>query len=48
MKNGSITDFLDQLNYGGELVFEYEGKKDFKRSTKHGNHCKYTLFRQGW
>ena len=29
MKNGDFTDFLDQLYYGGELVFEYAGSKYF-------------------
>ena len=29
MKNGDINDFLDQLYYGGELVFEYAGSKYF-------------------
>ena len=29
MKNGDINDFLDQLNYGGELVFEYAGSRYF-------------------
>ena len=29
MKNGDITDFMDQLYYGGELVFEYAGSKYF-------------------
>ena len=29
MKNGNITDFLDHLYLGEEIVFEYEGKKYF-------------------
>ena len=29
MINGSVTDFIDQLYYGQELVFAYNGKKYF-------------------
>lgn len=29
MKNGCISDFIDQLYYGGELVFEYKGSRYF-------------------
>ena len=29
MKNGNITDFLDHLYLGEEIVFEYEDKKYF-------------------
>ena len=29
MKDGKLTDFLDQLYYGQELVFSYQGKKYF-------------------
>lgn len=29
MKNGNITEFLDLLNYGQELLFVYNGKKYF-------------------
>ena len=33
MKNSDITDFMDQLYYGGELVFEYDGTKYFLQSS---------------
>lgn len=29
MKNGDVNDFLNQLYYGGELVFEYAGIRYF-------------------
>ncbi len=33
MKNGDIKDFMDQLYYGGELVFIYEGTIAARIST---------------
>ena len=31
-----------------DLILSVYTNDGYKRSTKHGNHCKYTLFRQGW
>ena len=43
MKNGDISEFIDQLYYGGELVFEYESKKHFLQGWTKCNTCKMVL-----
>ena len=43
MKNGDISEFIDQLYYGGELVFEYESKKYFLQGWTKDNICKMVL-----
>ena len=43
MKNGDISDFMDQLYYGGELVFEYDGTKYFLQGWTENDLCTMTL-----
>ena len=37
MKNGNITEFLDYLDYGQELLFEYKDKKYFVQGWTTGD-----------
>ena len=43
MKNGEIKDFMDQLYYGEELVFEYDGTKYFLQGWTENDLCTMVL-----
>lgn len=43
MIGGNIRDFTDQLNYGQEIVFSYQGKKYFIQGWWSSENCEASL-----
>lgn len=39
MKNGNLSEFVDGLYYGYEMLFEYDGTKYFIQGWTHNGKC---------